>query len=68
MAIYSAATTLDKVFVGGDFANRTADAISAIEDGHHAARGINRFLNPEIYIKAEQKNAQQSNEQAGENK
>ena len=46
-------TTLEKVFVGGDFANRTADAISAIEDGHHAARGINRFLNPESYINAE---------------
>ncbi|NOQ89906.1 MAG: hypothetical protein GQ549_03060, partial [Gammaproteobacteria bacterium] len=52
-------TTLDKVFVGGDFANRTADAISAIEDGHHAARGINRFLNPELYIDAEQKNTDQ---------
>ncbi len=50
-------TTLDKVFVGGDFANRTADAISAIEDGHHAARGINRFLNPGIYINAEDENA-----------
>jgi glutamate synthase (NADPH/NADH) small chain len=42
-------TTLEKVFVGGDFANRTADAISAIEDGHHAARGIDRFLNPGAY-------------------
>jgi len=50
-------TTLDKVFVGGDFANRTADAISAIEDGHHAARGINRFLNPDVYINAEKQNA-----------
>jgi glutamate synthase (NADPH/NADH) small chain len=40
-------TALAKVFVGGDVANRTADAISAIEDGHHAARGIDRFLNPE---------------------
>jgi glutamate synthase (NADPH/NADH) small chain len=39
-------TALAKVFVGGDVANRTADAISAIEDGHHAARGIERFLNP----------------------
>ncbi|MDT8281380.1 MAG: FAD-dependent oxidoreductase [Gammaproteobacteria bacterium] len=47
-------TTLEKVFVGGDFANGTADAISAIEDGHHAARGINRFLNPNFYIDAEQ--------------
>jgi len=33
-------TPLQKVFVGGDVANRIADAISAIEDGHHAARGI----------------------------
>jgi glutamate synthase (NADPH/NADH) small chain len=37
-------TGLAKVFAGGDVANRTADAISAIEDGHHAARGIGRFL------------------------
>ncbi len=43
-------TSLKKVFVGGDFANRTADAISAIEDGHHAARGINRFLNPDDFL------------------
>jgi glutamate synthase (NADPH/NADH) small chain len=43
------ATHMAKVFVGGDVANRTADAISAIEDGHHAARGIDRFLNPEVY-------------------
>ena len=42
-------TQLQKVFVGGDVANRTADAISAIEDGHHAARGIDRFLNPDAY-------------------
>jgi glutamate synthase (NADPH/NADH) small chain len=42
-------TTLGRVFVGGDVANRIADAISAIEDGHHAARGIDRFLNPEAY-------------------
>ena len=42
-------SALAKVFVGGDVANRTADAISAIEDGHHAARGIDRFLNPETY-------------------
>jgi len=51
-------TTLEKVFVGGDFANRTADAISAIEDGHHAARGINRFLNPDVYINAEEQIAE----------
>ncbi len=37
-------TALEKVFVGGDIANNTADAISAIEDGHHAARGIDRYL------------------------
>jgi len=40
------ATRMAKVFVGGDVANQTADAISAIEDGHHAARGIDHFLNP----------------------
>jgi glutamate synthase (NADPH/NADH) small chain len=40
-------TSLAKIFAGGDVANRTADAISAIEDGHHAARGIDRFLNPD---------------------
>ena len=37
-------TSLEKVFGGGDIANNTADAISAIEDGHHAARGIDRYL------------------------
>ncbi|RLA01526.1 MAG: hypothetical protein DRQ47_07940, partial [Gammaproteobacteria bacterium] len=42
-------TAVSKVFVGGDFANGTADAISAIEDGHHAARGINRLLDPDAY-------------------
>jgi glutamate synthase (NADPH/NADH) small chain len=42
-------TDLGKVFVGGDVANSVADAISAIEDGHHAARGIDRFLNPQAY-------------------
>jgi glutamate synthase (NADPH/NADH) small chain len=47
-------TPMAKVFVGGDFANPTADAISAIEDGHHAARGINRFLNPDAYTETEQ--------------
>jgi NADPH-dependent glutamate synthase beta subunit-like oxidoreductase len=46
-------TTLGKVFVGGDVANRTADAISAIEDGHHAARGIDRYLNPQAYANRE---------------
>ena len=33
-----------KVFAGGDIVNRTADAISAIADGHRAAKGIDRFL------------------------
>jgi len=47
-------TALQKVFVGGDVANRVADAISAIEDGHHAARGIDRFLNPDAYPNADQ--------------
>jgi len=46
---------LEKVFVGGDVANRVADAISAIEDGHHAARGIDRFLNPDSYTHSEPK-------------
>jgi hypothetical protein len=44
------------VFVGGDVANRTADAISAIEDGHHAARGINRFLDPQAYTETQTNN------------
>jgi glutamate synthase (NADPH/NADH) small chain len=48
-------TQLEKVFVGGDVANRVADAISAIEDGHHAARGIERFLNPDAYTNEDQK-------------
>jgi NADPH-dependent glutamate synthase beta subunit-like oxidoreductase len=37
-------TGLAKLFVGGDIANSRVDAISAVEDGHHAARGIHRFL------------------------
>ncbi|MGB5719014.1 MAG: FAD-dependent oxidoreductase, partial [Gammaproteobacteria bacterium] len=48
-------TLLEKIFVGGDVANRVADAISAIEDGHHAARGIDRFLNPDAYSQNDQK-------------
>jgi len=48
-------TPLQKVFVGGDVANRVADAISAIEDGHHAARGIDRFLNPDAYTNSDKK-------------
>lgn len=37
-------TTLEKVFAGGDAVNRTADAISAIADGHRAADGIEKTL------------------------
>ena len=48
-------TPLEKIFVGGDVANKVADAISAIEDGHHAARGIDRFLNPAAYADVENK-------------
>jgi NADPH-dependent glutamate synthase beta subunit-like oxidoreductase len=48
-------TPLQKIFVGGDVANKVADAISAIEDGHHAARGIDRFLNPDAYVEVENK-------------
>lgn len=37
-------TTDKKVFVGGDMFNRTADAISAIADGHRSARAIDNML------------------------
>ncbi len=37
-------TGVDKVFAGGDIANRTMDAISAIADGHRAAKGIDDYL------------------------
>jgi len=37
-------TGIPKLFVGGDIANDTADAISAIADGHQAAIGIDRYL------------------------
>ena len=47
-------TALAKVFVGGDVANRTADAISAIEDGHHAARGIEQEKNVSTYYMADE--------------
>lgn len=33
-----------KIFAGGDIRNRTRDAISAIADGHKAARGMDLFL------------------------
>jgi len=35
-----------KVFIGGDMFNRTADAISAIADGHRSARAIDKLFNP----------------------
>jgi glutamate synthase (NADPH/NADH) small chain len=37
-------TAIEKVFAGGDAVNRTADAISAIADGHRAADGIEKML------------------------
>ena len=37
-------TSVPKIFAGGDIANKTADAISAIADGYKAAKGINNFL------------------------
>ncbi|HUX49182.1 MAG TPA: FAD-dependent oxidoreductase, partial [Spirochaetia bacterium] len=36
-----------KVFAGGDIANNTRDAISAIANGHEAAKGIDWMLNPQ---------------------
>jgi len=41
-------TGIPKLFVGGDVANSTADAISAIADGHQAAVGIDRFLSRQL--------------------
>ncbi|MFB6342978.1 FAD-dependent oxidoreductase [Saccharicrinis sp. FJH62] len=37
-------TSIERLFAGGDSVNRTADAISAIADGHRAAKGIDAFL------------------------
>jgi NADPH-dependent glutamate synthase beta subunit-like oxidoreductase len=37
-------TTIDKIYAGGDAVNNTADAISAIADGHRAANGIEKML------------------------
>ena len=37
-------TKVEGLFAGGDMVNNVADAISAIADGHRAARGIDRFL------------------------
>ena len=38
-------TAIPKLFVGGDIANDTKDAVSAIADGHLAAKGIDQLLN-----------------------
>jgi glutamate synthase (NADPH) small chain len=38
-------TTDTKVFIGGDMFNKTADAISAIADGHRSARAIDEMFN-----------------------
>jgi len=37
----------NKVFIGGDMFNRTADAITAVADGHRSARAIDKLFNPE---------------------
>ena len=37
-------TTLPRLFAGGDAANRTADAISAIADGFRACKAIDKML------------------------
>jgi NADPH-dependent glutamate synthase beta subunit-like oxidoreductase len=37
-------TGIAKIFAGGDIVNKKRDAISAIADGHQAARGIDRYL------------------------
>ncbi len=37
-------TSIEGLFAGGDSVNSTADAISAIADGHKAAKGIDNYL------------------------
>jgi len=37
-------TSVPGIFAGGDIVNTTADAISAIADGHRAAQGIDFYL------------------------
>jgi glutamate synthase (NADPH/NADH) small chain len=37
-------TAVPKIFAGGDIVNPTADAITAIADGHRAAKGIDKYL------------------------
>lgn len=38
-------TPVDKIYAGGDITNPTRDAISAIANGHSAAKGIDIYLN-----------------------
>lgn len=42
-------TSIPKLFAGGDIVNKTADAISAIADGHRAAKGIDLYLSREKF-------------------
>ena len=37
-------TSVDKIYAGGDIANPKRDAISAIANGHSAAKGIDIYL------------------------
>ncbi len=41
---HQCATTMAGVFAGGDMSNQTRDAISAIADGHKAAKGIDAYI------------------------
>ncbi len=38
-------TSEPKIFAGGDIRNSTADAVSAIADGHLTAKGIDDYFN-----------------------
>lgn len=42
-------TTDKKVFIGGDMFNQTADAITAIADGHRSARSIDEMLKQDFH-------------------
>jgi NADPH-dependent glutamate synthase beta subunit-like oxidoreductase len=44
-------TTVDKVFVAGDFGDATADVIHAVEDGKQAAANMDQFLTGEVRMK-----------------
>ena len=44
-------TSVTKIFAGGDIVNSTIDAISAIADGHRAAKGIDLFLSGNDNVK-----------------